>query len=98
MSANGINSISEFLLHAGTEYKVFDLGRRLEPTDSQTFLEIENWDTTIDEAVRDNQSQQKLLELSLELTLALPFLVIKNQIMLVLYNVASWPSQKITWN
>ena len=42
MSANGINSISEFLLHAGTEYQVFDLGRRLEPTDSQTFLEIEN--------------------------------------------------------
>ncbi|HBI76406.1 MAG TPA: DUF3549 domain-containing protein, partial [Alteromonas macleodii] len=30
------------LLHAGTEYQVFDLGRRLEPTDSQTFLEIEN--------------------------------------------------------
>ena len=42
MSANSINSISEFLLHAGTEYQVFDLGRRLEPTDSQTFLEIEN--------------------------------------------------------
>jgi len=42
MSANSINSISEFLLHAGTEYLVFDLGRRLEPTDSQTFLEIEN--------------------------------------------------------
>ena len=42
MSANSINSISEFLLHAGTEYHVFDLGRRLEPTDSQTFLEIEN--------------------------------------------------------
>ena len=42
MSANSINSISEFLLHAGTEYQVIDLGRRLEPTDSQTFLEIEN--------------------------------------------------------
>ena len=42
MSANSINSISEFLLHAGTEYQVFDLGRRLELTDSQTFLEIEN--------------------------------------------------------
>ena len=42
MSANSINSISEFLLHAGTEYLVFDLGRRLEPTDSQIFLEIEN--------------------------------------------------------
>lgn len=42
MSANSINSISEFLLHAGTEYHVFDLGRRIEPTDNQTFLEIEN--------------------------------------------------------
>ncbi|GFD73459.1 hypothetical protein KUL113_28790 [Tenacibaculum sp. KUL113] len=42
MSANSINSISEFFLHAGTEYLVFDLGRRLEPTDSQIFLEIEN--------------------------------------------------------
>ncbi|WP_394221865.1 DUF3549 family protein [Alteromonas gracilis] len=42
MSANSINSISEFLLHAGTEYQVFDLGRRLEATDNQTFLEIEN--------------------------------------------------------
>ena len=26
MSATSINSISEFLLHAGTEYQVFDLG------------------------------------------------------------------------
>ncbi|GFD81351.1 hypothetical protein KUL118_42130 [Tenacibaculum sp. KUL118] len=42
MSANSINSISEFLLHAGTEYQIFDLGRRLVPTDSQTFLDIEN--------------------------------------------------------
>ena len=42
MSANSINSISKFLLHAGTEYHVFDLGRRIEPTDNQTFLEIEN--------------------------------------------------------
>ena len=42
MSANSINSISEFLLHAGTEYQVFDLGRRLVPIDNQTFLEIEN--------------------------------------------------------
>lgn len=42
MSANTINSISEFLLHAGTEYKVFDIGRRLTLTDNQTFLDIEN--------------------------------------------------------
>lgn len=42
MSANSINSISEFLLHAGTEYHVIDMGRRLVPTSSQAFLEIEN--------------------------------------------------------
>lgn len=42
MSANNINSISEFLLHAGTEYLVFDMGRRLISIDSQTFLDIEN--------------------------------------------------------
>jgi hypothetical protein len=42
MSANSINSISEFLLHAGTEYQVFDMGRRLTPLDSQQFLDIEN--------------------------------------------------------
>ncbi|BFT31207.1 DUF3549 family protein [Alteromonas sp. D210916BOD_24] len=42
MSANSINSISEFLLHAGTEYHVIDMGRRLTPTASQTFLDIEN--------------------------------------------------------
>ena len=42
MSANSINSISEFLLHAGTEYKVFDMGRRLTQLDAQSFLDIEN--------------------------------------------------------
>ena len=42
MDAKQINSISEFLLQAGTEYLVFDLGRRIEPLDSQTFLDIEN--------------------------------------------------------
>lgn len=42
MDAKQINSISEFLLQAGTEYLVFDLGRRIEPLESQTFLDIEN--------------------------------------------------------
>ncbi|WP_420935217.1 DUF3549 family protein [Alteromonas sp. A081] len=42
MSADTINSISEFLLHAGTEYKVFDIGRRLTITDNQSFLDIES--------------------------------------------------------
>ena len=42
MSSNSINSISEFLLHAGTEYIVFDIGRGITPVPSQTFLEIEN--------------------------------------------------------
>lgn len=37
-----IASISEFLLQAGTEYRVFDMGRTLHHTSSQTFLEIEN--------------------------------------------------------
>lgn len=42
MSANNINSISEFLLHAGTEYRIFDMGRRLTLLDSQSFLDIES--------------------------------------------------------
>jgi hypothetical protein len=42
MDAKQINSISEFLLHAGTDYLVFDLGRRLSSLESQTFLDIEN--------------------------------------------------------
>lgn len=37
-----INTISEFLLEAGTEYRVFDMGRTIKPLDEQTFLEIEN--------------------------------------------------------
>ncbi|WP_166425099.1 DUF3549 family protein [Paraglaciecola sp. 20A4] len=39
---NQISSISEFLLHAGTEYRVFDMGRTIRNIDSQTFLDIEN--------------------------------------------------------
>lgn len=37
-----ISSLSEFLLQAGTEYRVFDMGRCIRSTDAQTFLEIEN--------------------------------------------------------
>ena len=39
---NQISSISEFLLHAQTEYSVFDMGRTIRATDTQTFLDIEN--------------------------------------------------------
>ncbi|QJR81766.1 DUF3549 family protein [Alteromonas pelagimontana] len=42
MSASSIHSISEFLLHAGTNFRIFDLGRGIFPLDSQTFLDIEN--------------------------------------------------------
>ncbi|WP_164078303.1 DUF3549 family protein [Alteromonas facilis] len=41
MSKN-IDSISEFLLHAGTDYRVFDMGRGIREIPSQQFLEIEN--------------------------------------------------------
>ncbi|MDM7860221.1 DUF3549 family protein [Alteromonas sp. ASW11-36] len=37
-----IASISEFLLHAGTEYRVFDFGRAIRPLTEQQFLDIEN--------------------------------------------------------
>jgi len=42
MGASSINSISEFLLQAGTEYRIFDMGRRLTPIETQAFLNIEN--------------------------------------------------------
>ena len=38
----GISSISEFLLEAGTEYRVIDMGRTFHLLPEQTFLEIEN--------------------------------------------------------
>ncbi|WP_218313227.1 DUF3549 family protein [Alteromonas antoniana] len=41
MSAASIESISEFLLHAGTNFRVLDIGRGLDELDKQTFLEIE---------------------------------------------------------
>lgn len=42
MNSKSIHSLSEFLLHAGTDYRIFDLGRGIYPVDSQTFLDIEN--------------------------------------------------------
>jgi hypothetical protein len=39
---NQISSISEFLLHAQTEYHVFDMGRTIRPLNTQKFLNIEN--------------------------------------------------------
>lgn len=42
MSKNQISSISEFLLHAGTNYRVFDMGRTIREISSQQFLEQEN--------------------------------------------------------
>lgn len=41
MSAASIESISEFLLHAGTNFRVLDMGRGLDELDTQAFLEIE---------------------------------------------------------
>ncbi|MFQ3197983.1 MAG: hypothetical protein ACJAUL_002696 [Paraglaciecola sp.] len=37
-----ISSISEFLLQAKTEYRVFDMGRGIRPVPDQTFLDLEN--------------------------------------------------------
>ena len=36
-----INTISEFLLQAGTDYRVFDMARGIRQLESQLFLEIE---------------------------------------------------------
>ncbi|MDC8830394.1 DUF3549 family protein [Alteromonas gilva] len=42
MNSKNIHSLSEFLLHAGTDYRIFDLGRGVFPVSSQDFLDIEN--------------------------------------------------------
>ncbi len=42
MTQNQISTISEFLLHAGTDYRVFDMGRSIRPISSQCFLD---WET-----------------------------------------------------
>lgn len=39
---SNIDTISEFLLHAGTDYRIFDMARGIRAVDTQTFLEIEN--------------------------------------------------------
>ncbi|MDT0582723.1 DUF3549 family protein [Brumicola blandensis] len=42
MTAQTINTIREFLLQAGTEYRVYDMGRGIEKLDNQTFVDLEN--------------------------------------------------------
>jgi hypothetical protein len=42
MTAPTINTISEFMLHAGTQYRVYDMGRGIEFIDSQKFIDIES--------------------------------------------------------
>ncbi|RDV24392.1 DUF3549 family protein [Alteromonas aestuariivivens] len=42
MTAESINSISEFLLHAGTNFRILDLGRGVVPVSGQEFLDMEN--------------------------------------------------------
>ncbi len=42
MTAQTIDTISEFMLHAGTDYRVYDMGRGIESMDSQQFIDIEN--------------------------------------------------------
>ncbi|MBD3585404.1 DUF3549 family protein [Salinimonas sp. HHU 13199] len=42
MGAQTIESISEFLLHAGTNFQIVDMGREITAIDAQTFLDIEN--------------------------------------------------------
>lgn len=39
---SNIDTISELLLHANTDYRIFDMARGIRPVESQTFLEIEN--------------------------------------------------------
>lgn len=42
MTEQQISSISEFLIHAGTDYRVFDMGRSIRSVGSQHFLDMEN--------------------------------------------------------
>jgi len=39
---SNINTISEFLLHAGTDFRVFDMGRTIRPMTGQAFFDIES--------------------------------------------------------
>ena len=42
ITAQTIDTISEFMLHAGTEYRVYDMGRGIESMHSQKFIALEN--------------------------------------------------------
>lgn len=42
MTQQQISTISEFLLHAGTDFRVFDMGRTIRPLSTQAFLDMEN--------------------------------------------------------
>ncbi|GAB5382045.1 MAG: DUF3549 family protein [Aliiglaciecola sp.] len=42
MSSSQISTISEFLLHAGTDYRVFDMGRGIRALETQAFLDLES--------------------------------------------------------
>jgi Protein of unknown function (DUF3549) len=39
---NNINTLSEFLLQAGTQYRVFDMGRRVQKISTDVFFDFEN--------------------------------------------------------
>jgi hypothetical protein len=40
-----INSISEFLLQAGSQYRIFDMGRRVQPISTELFVDFEHANT-----------------------------------------------------
>lgn len=42
MSQETIDSLCEFLLHAKTDFRIFDVGRVIQPISTQAFLELEN--------------------------------------------------------
>jgi hypothetical protein len=42
MTSHTIDTISEFMLHAGTDYRVYDMGRGIESMNTQTFLDLES--------------------------------------------------------
>ena len=37
---NNINTLSEFLLEAGTQFRIFDMGRRVQKISHQQFFEF----------------------------------------------------------
>lgn len=42
MTAQTIDTISEFMLHAGTDYRIYDMGRGIEHMPAQKFIDLEN--------------------------------------------------------